>query len=363
MRILQISSAASFAGGERHVVDLTNALTARGHELYAAVRPNSPVIPELRIPSNNIKTFSLRNAFDVSSARQLARLVKQQRIDVVHAHMARDYSLAAYATRGASTTKFVVTRHVLFPLNRFHTRTLAHAACVIAVSEATARSIRSQRLVPPEKIRVITNGIDVERYSHGQSRSEYRSALRVPVDCQLVGSIGELRRLKRHDDFIRAAAIIARDNPSAYFVLAGSGASSDGVERESLEQLVDQLGLKERFRFLGWLGNSADLLRSLDVFVSASETESFGLVIAEAMAAGAAVVATATDGAREVTGEGETGMLVPIGSSEEIAKAIASLLTDDAGRGELAARGEARVKQVFSLDRMVDETERLYKSL
>ena len=81
------------------------------------------------------------------------------------------------------------------------------------------------------------------------------------------------------------------------------------------------------------------------------------------MAAGAAVVATATDGAREITGEGETGILVPIGSSEEIAKAIASLLTDDAGRRELAARGEARVKQVFSLDRMVDETERLYKSL
>ena len=362
MRILQISSAASFAGGERHVVDLTNALTARGHELYAAVRPNSPLVPELRIPSNNIKTLSLRNAFDVSSARQLARLVTQQRIDVVHAHMARDYSLAAYATRRGAA-KFVVTRHVLFPLNRFHKRTLAHAACVIAVSEATARSVRSQGVVPPEKIRVITNGIDADRYSHGQSRSEFRSSLRVPVDCQLIGSIGELRRLKRHDDFIRAAAIVARDNPSAYFVLAGSAASSDGVERESLEQLVDQVGLKERFRFLGWLGNSADLLRSLDVFVSASETESFGLVIAEAMAAGAAVVATATDGAREVTAEGETGVLVPIGSIEEIAKAIASLLSDNAGRRELAARGETRVKQLFSLDRMVDETERLYKSL
>lgn len=363
MKILQISSASSFGGGERHVIDLTNGLTARGHDLYAALRPNSPLIPELRIQSNNIKTLSLRNAFDVSSARQLARLVSQQRIDVVHAHMARDYSLAAYATRGASTAKFVVTRHVLFPLNRFHKRTLAHAACVVAVSEATARSVRSQRLVPPEKIRVITNGIDVDCYTRGQSRSEYCSSLRVPVDCQLIGSIGELRRLKRHDDFIRAAAIVARDNPSAYFVLAGSAASSDGVERASLEQLVDQLGLKERFRFLGWLANSADLLRSLDVFVSTSETESFGLVIAEAMASGAAVVATATEGAREVTAEGETGVLVPIGSIEEIAKAITSLLTDNARRRELATRGEVRVKQVFSLDRMIDETERLYESL
>ncbi|HEX7296609.1 MAG TPA: glycosyltransferase, partial [Pyrinomonadaceae bacterium] len=251
MRILQISSASSFAGGERHVVDLTNALAAAGHDLFVAVRPNSPLIPELRIPSNNIQIVPLRNSFDVRSAHQLAQLVQQQKIDVVHVHMARDYSLAAYATRRNRAAKFVVTRHVLFPLNRFHKRTLAQAACVIAVSEATARSVRSQRLVPSEKITVITNGIDVERYSRGQSRSAYRSTLNVPGDCQLIGTIGELRRLKRHDDFIKAAAIVARDNPSAYFVVAGSPASSDGVEREVLEQLVDQLGLKERVRFLG----------------------------------------------------------------------------------------------------------------
>lgn len=363
MRVLQISSAASFAGGERHVVDLTNALAAAGHEIFVAVRPNSPLIPELRISTNNISIVPLRNAFDVASAHQLARLVQQEKIDVVHAHMARDYSLAAYATRRNPTTRFVVTRHVLFPLNRFHKRTLAYASRVIAVSEATARCLSSQSLVPAEKIVVIRNGIDVDRFSRSEDKYEYRSSLGVPNDCQLIGTIGELRRLKRHDDFIRAAAIVARANPSAYFVVAGSPASSGGVERESLEQLVDQLELKERVRFLGWLGDSAALLQSLDVFVSASETESFGLVIAEAMAAGAAVVATATEGAREVTAEGETGVLVPIGAVEEMATAITALLTDEQRRHEFAARGEARVAELFSLQRMVNEIERLYESL
>src|SRR4030095_16396355 len=119
--------------------------------------------------------------------------------------------------------------------------------------------------------------------------------LGVPEDCQLIGSIGELRRLKRHQDFVRAAAIVGRDNPSASFVLAGSTASSEAVELESLEKLVQEFGLTERFRFLGWLGDSAALLGALDVFVSASETESFGLVIAEAMASGTVVVSTATE--------------------------------------------------------------------
>lgn len=363
MRILQISSAASFAGGERHFVDLTNALAARGHELYAAVRPNSPLIPQLQIPPDNIKIVALRNAFDVVSAHQLESLVEQQRIDVVHAHMARDYSLAAYATRRNSTTKFVVTRHVLFPLNRFHKRTLAHASRVIAVSEATAKCLKSLALVPPEKIAVIRNGIDVQRFRQARGRTAYRATLGVPDDCKLIGTIGELRRLKRHDDFIKAAAIVARDNPSAYFVLAGSPTSSDAVERTSLEQLVDKLGLSERFRFLGWLDDSAALLGSLDVFVSASETESFGLVIAEAMASGAVVVATATEGAREIISEGETGLVVPIGAVDQMATAITALLTDDRRRREFAARGERRVAELFSLERMVDETEKLYESL
>src|SRR6185503_15520658 len=98
MRILQISSAASFAGGERHLVDLTNALAARGHDLYAAVRPGSPLIAHLGIPSDNVQTLPLRNALDVQSAHALARFVKKHQIEVVHAHMARDYSLAAYAS-------------------------------------------------------------------------------------------------------------------------------------------------------------------------------------------------------------------------------------------------------------------------
>jgi len=162
---------------------------------------------------------------------------------------------------------------------------------------------------------------------------------------------------------VSAAAIVGRANPSAYFVLAGSPASSDAVEIESLKKLVNEFGLTERFRFLGWLGDSAALLGALDVFVSASETESFGLVIAEAMASGAAVVSTATEGAREVVAEGETGLLVPVGAVDEMANAITSLLSDDKRRREFAQRGQKRVAELFSVDRMVDETERLYESL
>ena len=365
MRILQISSASSFGGGERYVVDLTNALHERGHDLYLAVRPRSPLVEHVHLPTANIKTLPLRNALDVQSAHELARLVRKHQIEAVHAHMARDYSLAAYSARRNRHTKFVVTRHVLFPLNRLHRQTLARAHRVIAVSNAVARELRSQQVTRDELITVVHNGIDIERFKRalaGFDRAEFLRSKGLPVDSLLVGSIGELRTLKRHDDFIRAAAIVAQSFPQTHFVLAGVDTSASNEVRHQLEQLVTQLQLNDRFHFLGWLDDSAKLLAALDVFVSASETESFGLAIAEAMAAGTAVVATATDGAREVVEDQKTGLIVPIADVPRISEAIASLLADNDQREQLGSRAKETVASQFSLRRMVDEIERIYTS-
>jgi glycosyltransferase involved in cell wall biosynthesis len=362
LKILQISSAASFGGGERYVSDLTNSLIARGHELFAVVRPNSPLIAHLKLDRQSIKPLPMRNALDVPSANELARFVTRHEIDVVHAHMARDYSLAAYAARRNRQTKFIVTRHVLFHMNRLHRHTLARAQRVIAVSNAVARELRAQRIVSDGRLAVVLNGVDVDRFSVDFDRTQFRQALELPADGPLVGSIGELRTLKRHDDFIRATASIAAQFPRAHFVLAGLDTSLSHEVHKHLEQLVNEHGLNHRFHFLGWVDDAEKLLSALDVFVSASETESFGLAIAEAMAAGTPVVATATEGAREVVVDQETGLLVPVGDVARIAESIALLLSDDERRRQMGTRAREVVKAKFSLERMVDQIEQIYRA-
>src|SRR5215813_85620 len=147
LNILQISSAQAFGGGERHLVDLSNELARRGHDVFAIVRPGSPLVPRLmQLSPEHIQRLPLQNALDVRSANQLAAFVKRHNIDIVHAHMARDYSLAAFATRRNPTAKLIVTRHVLFRLKRLHSHVLARASRVIAVSEAVARELRKQNL-------------------------------------------------------------------------------------------------------------------------------------------------------------------------------------------------------------------------
>ena len=360
MKILQISSAASFGGGERYVADLANSLVARGHDVYAVLRPGSPLIGHLRLERERIKTLPLRNSLDVPSANELARFVARQGIEVVHAHMARDYSLAAYAARRNRHAKFIVTRHVLFQMNRLHRHTLARAHRVIAVSNAVARELGAQRIVSDGQLAVVPNGVDVDRFAIGFDRAQFLQGIGLPANVLLVGSIGELRTLKRHDDFIRAAARAGSRFPRAHFVLAGVDTSHSREVHKHLEQLVVETGLQGRFHFLGWVEDAAKLLSAIDVFVSASETESFGLAIAEAMAAGTAVVATATEGAREVIDDQETGLLVPIGDVTRLAESIALLLSDDERRRQIGTRAREVVKAKFSLQRMVDDIEQIY---
>lgn len=371
MRILQLSSARSFGGGERHLADLANALAMRGHEVHAALAHDSPLNARLaRLPSSNVVNLPLRNALDLKSVWQLSRYIRQHEIEIVHAHMARDYPLAmmavnrvARATKPARAARLVITRHVLFPLNRLHAFTLARVSSVIAVSEAVARSLTQQNIFPPHKLRIIPNGIDLARFVQAattQSREAVRRSLQCAPDALLIGTVGELRELKGHEEFLLAASTIAQRFKHAHFIIAGSDPTGTNEHRRLLERLVTKLKLEGRVHFTGWLEDVAPLLSALNVFVSASRNESFGLAIVEAMACGAPVVATATEGAREIIEDEASGALVSIGDVEALAVAVCAMLEDADKRKRMSSHALQTVRERFSLTRMVEETEKIY---
>jgi glycosyltransferase involved in cell wall biosynthesis len=374
MRILQVSSARAFGGGERHLSDLARGLAARGHELFFALVEDSPLRERLvgtdarlaGLDARNVFTLPLRNSLDLRGAVRLARLARGHEVEIIHAHVARDYTPAAFAARRAQASRLVITRHVLFPLSRAHRFWLSNASRVIAVSEAVARSLRAQKIFDPERIRVVVNGIDVERfrrasveYEHahdGRAREVGRVAFRV-------GIVGELGEVKGQEEFLRAAALVnKRLGGAVEFVIAGGDSSRDGGYRARLERLVVELGLEGRAQLLGRLGEDEvpELLASLDLFVSASRTESFGVAMAEALACGVPVVATATEGAREVVEDGLTGSLVPLGDVPALASAVAALLEDEGRRRRLSEHAREVASERFNLARMVEATERVY---
>lgn len=329
------------------------------------MRPDSPLISELTsLPPQNMIHLPLRNALDAKSAGRLAVIVGRQKIQLIHAHMGRDYPLAAYAGRRNPDVQLVVTRHVLFPLSRLHRITLSRVARVLAVSEAVGRQLRMQKIVPREKVTVVHNGIDISRFETAMrefDREQFCRRWNLPENSVLVGSVGSLNPLKGHEDFLQAAARVADIFPAACFIVAGVDVTPGQINRSNLDRLVRKLKIESRVRFIGKMADIGPLFCALDLFVSASHSESFGLAIAEAMTTGTPVVATETEGAKEILRDGETGLLVRVRDVAALAEAIGALLGDEVRRERIGQSARQEVKLRFSLDRMVDATEQIYQ--
>ena len=305
----------------------------------------------------------LRNSFDAFSARGLSAFVRTNQVEIIHAHMARDYPIAAYAAARNHGTALVVTRHVLFPLSRLHKVTMSRVARVIAVSNAVAKQLTREGIVRHDRIAVIPNGISIERFDNVLrkfDRNEFLDSWKLPKTSLLVGIVGELKPLKGQEEFLRAASEIAKAVPDSRFIVAGIDNARDQKHRRHLQQLTASLGLADRVLFIDWLQEIAELYCALDVLVSASHTESFGLAIAEAMACYTAVVATKTEGAMEILKGGGSGILVPIGDVSALSATVTMLLRNEDRRRLLAEGGAETVRERFSLERMVTATEQIY---
>lgn len=354
MKILQICSARQIGGGERHLADLSNALQKRGHEVFYTFQSDSPVknLIENAAPENFLLT-KMRNALDVFAARKIAEFITQNDIEIVHAHIAKDYPIAARAAR-ISGKPFVLTRHVLFPLKRLQKYALRNVGGIIAPSNAVAESLKKQNLFPAEIIQTIHNGIDLTQFADLEKIGNAKFT---------IGTIGHLAPIKGHDIFIRAAAEILQKRQDFKFVIVGEDKSDSGENRRKLENLIAKLNLQNYIELAGWTDDVRPFLQQFDLFVSTARSEPFGLVIAEALAAQIPVVATESEGATEIIEDGKSGVLIPLDNPARLTEAILDLAFDNQKRERLKIAGRQRVDDNFSLKKMVAETEIFYQRI
>jgi glycosyltransferase involved in cell wall biosynthesis len=356
MRILQLSSAQHFGGGERHFVDLTNGLAERGHEILVAVVRDSPILAERSFGvTQNFFELSATNPVNLTKAFALRRFVREHGVEVVHAHMARDYPLAALAVGGDSGARLIITRHVLFPMSKLHRVTRRRVAKVIAVSQAVASVVREQGIFGNDQITVVHNGIDLAKFR--------ARVINHPGGRLQVGMLGELTPNKGQMEFLRAAEVVAAEIDDVDFIIAGRDHSRDGDYGRQLKALIEASKFRDRFQLIESRIDVPHFLSALDMVVSASRSEAFGLAIVEAMAAGVPVVATATAGACEIISDNETGHVVPINDVDKMAAAILLLVKNPATRQQISESARRSVTQSFSLERMVSDTEAVYREV
>lgn len=292
---------------------------------------------------------------------RLSRYFRDEGIGIVQVHF-RDSSIAGIlAAKLAGVGVIVATRrnqgYWYTPRELMLQKLLNRwVSLFIANSENTREwAIRTEG-IDPERIKVIHNGVDLAPFQQGTAErpAAFRAGLGFPADAVLVGIVANLRKVKAHDVFLRAAKNVAEKVPLARFVIIG-----DGPERPTLEYLCTELELNTHVRFLGKRTDIPAILACLDIGVLSSSSESFSNAIVEYMAAGLPVLTTDVGGAREAVDDGINGFIVPVGDFDEMGQRIIELLKADTIK-EMGQESRKRSLERFALTSMIEKTEHLY---
>jgi L-malate glycosyltransferase len=362
--ILHLNTESGWRGGEAQTLRLAEGLLARGHGCVLVSQPGSALLA--RAGARGLKTIpiAMRGEIDLLAARRLARVIREEKVDLLHYHTAHAVTLGTLATLFSGRRPAVAARRVSFPLGTPLLSRIKYTFRidrVVAVSEAIRRRLIAQGL-PEERVVAVHSGIDPGRFTGGD-RQRFRASIGqeaagADIGAFLVGTAGHLAAHKGIDIFLEAAAMVAVEVPSARFVIVGEG------EREgALRRLAERLGLGAKAIFAGFRNDMPDVLAGLDVFVLASVSgEGSPAVLKEAMAAGTPVVATTLDDVQEIIEDARHGLLVPAGNAPALARAIVLLASDVALRSRLADAARQRAQE-FSADRMVARTEQVYRSI
>lgn len=360
--VLQFADALLRGGAERLLVELAVRLNRERFDPAVACFRQEAFAEELATAGRPVHVVPKRRAFDLGLLLRLRRLLRRERIAVVHAHDLQSATYGFLAGRLARVPA-ILTVH---GLGSFRQRRAAwllpwlgrRLHRVVFVGHWLQRVAAEEFHLRPRRPLVVHNGVDPAAFCPGPPEAALRAELRLDAGAPVVGSVGNLRAVKDYPCLLRAFAAVRARVPNALLVLAG-----DGPERPALEALAGELGIEASVRFAGRRTDVPRLLRLFDVFALSSQTEGIPVALLEAMATGLPAVVTDTGGNPEVAVEGETAALVPVGAPERLAEALAGLLAEPGRRRAWGEAARRRVEAEFSLDRMVRAYEAIYDAL
>ena len=358
MRIFQILEFNQFDTGSVHqMFQAAAGLRARGHDVTIVSRPGAALQAKAEEHGVRFAGLSMRNAFDVVSARRLARLLDGA--DVVHVHKGVAHSLALMATLTRPAGAFVVNRGVSFPLDRwnrakFRTRRVDR---IVTVCEQIRQVIIDSGRLPPEKVVVVYAGTDVDEFDPAKwDGRAFRREKGIPDDRFLVAQVG-VRDWKGWKELTDAIASM----PEVHLALIGCRGES---EIDDVRGYARGRGIGERVTAVEVRRDMPRVFASCDLVVDASWAGT-GITgtIREAMAMRKPVIATDCGGNRELVSSSEVGWLVPPRSVAALARAIGEVIDDAPRRVRVAANAREHVVRGFSKELRITRLEQLYRDI
>ena len=371
MRLLWLFDALGAGGAETLAVTFARTVNRAEFDLVVASLSGATGVNAERLRADGVPVIDLgaRNLRDRAAFQRLIELIQKERIDLVHAHLTYSSIWSAWATRRTGVPS-LASLHVAPSATRALRDSLRHrvsvnirdrlmiaamnrwSSGVIAVSGAL-RDEYVARGLTAAKVRVVHNGVELERFGRPYDESRARLVEELGIDAQapVVATVSVLRPAKGIEILLEAVRAV----PGATFVIIG-----DGPKREEWASLAALLGISERVRWAGYRTDVGALLAGCDLFVHPSFDDAFPTVLLEAMAAGLPIVATRVGGIPEIVAEHATGELVPPGDVEALASAIRVLLADRPRMKRMQQQARLNVNQ-FSTRAWLDRLTTVYR--
>lgn len=362
LRVMFFTTSMPVGGAETLLVNLLRRLDRKrfAPEL-CCLKERGPLGEELAVEIPVHAEFT-RHKADLRVLPRLHRLLRDRQIDAVVTVGAGDKMFwGRLAAKGAGVPVICSALHSTgWPdgvgrLNRWLTPI---TDAVIGVAAPHGKHLVEQEGFPQDKVVVIPNGVDTDRFCPMADASHLRRELGIHETAPVAGIVAALRPEKNHALFLQVAQRVLQDLGDAVFLVVG-----DGPEREPLENLASELGIAESVRFLGTRSDIPELLNVFDVNVLTSHIEANPVSILEAMSTARPTVATDVGSVSETVVQGETGFLAPAGDAPALAAHVAQLLTTPLQRQALGDIARQRVVARWSLDAMVAGYESLLTRL
>ena len=354
-RVMQLVLTLSPGGTERLVLELCRRLANDVETLVCCLDEPGEWAAELTKLNIPVVSLKRRPGFHPSLSVRLSKILKEHRIEVVHCHHYSPYVYGVLAAVLHPSVRLVFTEH-----GRLHGAGISRKrrlvnpvlarwpARICAVSAALKRDMVAEGF-PEGAIDVVYNGIDLGSRPRPEDRNAMRTALRVPHDALVLGTVARLDPVKNLGLLLDAGVMLASRFATTQIVIAG-----DGPDRQALVERAHALGIGERTRFVGYRDDVRALMTAFDIYVNCSLYEGVSLTILEAMATALPVAATDVGGNPEVVVDRETGVLVQP-NADALTSGIVTLAASPTRRRAFGDAGRWRVKRHFSIERLVDD--------
>lgn len=365
LKVMHVIEDLESGGAERVVVELTRGLNAQHFSpMVCCLRKKGALAAELEQHGIPVFVMNKRSKIDLAMLWRLTRLLRSQKIAIVHCHVFTANLWGRLAALLARVPAIVTHEHSSISVDRQAVHRLERLLsrgtdAVITVTEQLAQRWRDEIGVSAQNVRTVYNGLDVVHHlTDPAAVRKLRSEFGLQKCGHVIGAVGRLEWRKNFKLLLEALAIVLHSHPNTTLMIVGAGEEETALKAHAVE-----LKIAQNVIFAGYRADIAEMLGLFSVFCMSSDTEGISLALLEAITAGVPVVATRVGGTPEVIRDESMGTLVPPRNADALAHAVKAVLDHPQAAQHKAQTARQKVAEIFTKEKMIREIEMLYREI